>query len=134
MEQEQAGLGRDGHLDFVGQHQTAAAFEDLFGQQDLNEPLKLTTVGLGKAGVEADVLFDEPQPVCRKRRGPQSIPPATLEQAEHVLCLENALKEQNDILPSSPTPLTTMRLARRIASLLRRNACQDIPELLWRRS
>ena len=42
----------------------------LLGQQDLDEALKLATVGLGKAGVVADVLLDDRQPFRRKRRGP----------------------------------------------------------------
>ncbi len=68
VKQEQARLGGYRHLDLVGQNQPAAAFENLLGEEDLDQSSKLEPVGLGKARVKSDVLLDDRQPVSRKGR------------------------------------------------------------------
>ena len=73
VEQEQASLSGDGHLDLIVQHQSAATFEVFLGEQDLDEAVEFESVGLRKASVKAYVLLDDRQPVRWKRRGPQSI-------------------------------------------------------------
>ena len=49
MEQEQARLGRDGHLDLIRQLEAAAALERLLGEEDLDQPAQLLAIGVGQA-------------------------------------------------------------------------------------
>ena len=88
MEQEQARLGRDGHLDLIGQLEPAAALERLLGQEDLDQALKLVAIDVGQARVEAHVPLDDLQPGRWKRRRPQPLAPSLLEEAEHEVLRE----------------------------------------------
>ena len=76
VEQEDAGLGGDRHLDLVGQLEAAAAFEVLLGEEDLDEALELPAIGFREIGVERHILLDDLEP-CR-RAGRRSHPISAL--------------------------------------------------------
>ena len=87
MQEQQAGLGGDRDLDFLGQFQAATPFEDLLGQENLDMSLKLLLVGLGKAIVDRHIFLEDGQPVFREWLRAQPIPSSILEPSEHAWLL-----------------------------------------------
>ena len=87
MKQEQASLGSNKHFDLIGDLEPGAAFEDLLGQEDMNETFQLALIGLGKAAKEWEPSGKRFTPGSRKRLGTQRLPLATFaaKQAEHGL-------------------------------------------------
>ena len=69
MEQEQAGLGRDGEAHFIGDDKSAATFEPLFREEDLDEAVQFPPVLFGKPPVEREVALQDFEPRGRERLG-----------------------------------------------------------------
>jgi hypothetical protein len=94
MEQEHAGLGRDGDANFVGEREAATSLEVLLGEEDLNVAQQLDQVGLAERGDVRDVPREDVPPRLRERPFAEPGPPRFLEEAEHV-------EDDDDSLPQT---------------------------------
>jgi hypothetical protein len=83
MEQKKTGLGRDRQADFFSKLQTAAAFEALFGQEDLNVAQEFSLILERKPTEDRKVTGENGRPRRWNRLTTQNATTTTLEKPEH---------------------------------------------------
>src|SRR5262245_10151365 len=76
-------MGRDRHLDLVGQLQPVTALEVLLGQEDLDVAHELAAIGIRQGGVERGVPLDDPEPLRREWGRSNSVPAPPAEESKH---------------------------------------------------
>ena len=82
MQQENARVGGDGNLDFVGHFQAATTLEVFLGDKDLDGFPQILLLGAGQPLVVGDVALDDGQPGRGKRLRPEAMAASGLE-SEH---------------------------------------------------
>ena len=66
VEEEDAGVGGNGDLDFIGDVQAAATLEVFFGDEDLDEGLQFPLLGRGEAVIMRDIALQDVEPGRRE--------------------------------------------------------------------
>jgi hypothetical protein len=74
MQQQQTGLGRDQHPDFVGDFLSAATLEPLFREKDLNMALQFLTIRRRKPRIQWITAHQKIAPCGRERAAPNPVP------------------------------------------------------------